>query len=336
MNKLLKDGFLEKLIDNFMSKSLTHIHYDGEYLTGNIVQNLKAFYIGCFDYYYIMISIALILYFLVLAIKIHIVGKNQYNMAGLMIQSFGLAILFFVFPFLFNFILTICAYIADRIFSIEEMEAFYNDVFGKDSAFNANINPASLNETKKTGIVSFLKNSKAKVEHVARVVQTEPMILIKSGITVVCGYIGFIAYTALLTVRFIALSLCFALAPIFLPLTLFGWWGARFFESYMKTIVNLALWVVLKAIIDRVLHSFFLSMEGGFNDDLLFIALMVSYAVMIGFIPLIVSNFIGGVNFTPAVAASSVLQHTVRQNVSKTARAIAQKVNPNYSGGKEL
>jgi hypothetical protein len=119
------------------------------------------------------------------------------------------------------------------------------------------------------------------------------------------------------------LSLLFVLAPILVPLSLFGMWGGELFDKYIKTIINLSFWVVIKSALDRVVYEYLVGVHGssGFDDDLAFMAMVLSYAVMVLTIPFISSYFIGGLNLSPTVAGAAWLQATSKGLLKKAGGA---------------
>lgn len=317
-----KGSFLERQIETFIGGKLKGFSYDEDYLTSKISENFIDFYINFFQAYYLIMVIAILVYGIGLMIRIHMVGRNNFNLSAHIIETFFIAIFFFAFPFLFNLIIAVCNLIADQIMPVEDGGEFYKLMFGIDSFFNEilssepTIEAVEEQSQKKSGVISVLKNIGSKAIELSSEAATfvgqngfSPMIWLKTVVTGLAGIFAWIAYTSVSIVRFIGLSLFFVLAPILVPLSLFGMWGGMMLDKYIKTIINLAFWVVIKSALDRVVYEYFLGFNGNdFNDDLSFIAMTTAYSAMVITIPFISSYFIGGLNLSPTVAGAAWLR----------------------------
>ena len=341
-----KESFLERHIENFIGGKLKGISYDQEYLSSKISDNFIDFYIGFFQTYYLMMVIAILVYGIGLMIRIHMVGNSKFNLSAHMIKTFAITIFFFAFPFLFNFIITICNLMADHIMPMDVSIKFYEKMFGLDSYFNDVLSSESTTEAiegqseKKMGIISAIKNAGSKAKAVAVEATTfvgqigsGSVLFLKTAVTAGSAIFAWISFTSLIIVRFMGLSLLFVLAPILVPLSLFGMWGGELFDKYIKTIINLSFWVVIKSALDRVVYEYLVGVHGssGFDDDLAFMAMVLSYAVMVLTIPFISSYFIGGLNLSPTVAGAAWLQATSKGLLKK-----AGGVGLNYGKEKGL
>jgi hypothetical protein len=325
-----KESFLERHIENFIGGKLKGISYDGEYLTNQISDGLIDFYIGFFQYYYVAVIIATLIYGITLMVKIHFVGKNKINIPAQVIRLFFTCILFFSFPFLFNFIIIICNLLADQVMSIEHTAKLYELMFGMDSYFNETlateqtINAIEGQTEKQSTWAEIKEHSKILKEHYKENKTTIASFVtgivggvtlaVKSVLVSAVAIFAWISYTSLIIIRFMGLSLMFILAPIILPLTLFGVWGQQLLDKYFKTIINISFWVVLKAALDRIMLEFMTSSQESFTfiDDLSYMALALSYAAMIVTIPFISAFFIGGTNLSPTVAGAALLQSKIQ------------------------
>jgi hypothetical protein len=328
----IKENFIEKLINKFIGKELKNIGYDNEFVTGSISQNLLKFYVSCFDYYYAMLIIALILYGIVMVIKIQMGSKNAYNIPKIIGQTFAMMILYFSFPFLFNFFITICSYITDHIFSIDQAKELFDQFYGKESYFNDILNPeleSNLNDNEKTMANKLVDNTIGTFKATWAAI-THPGTVFRGAVLVFVGIYSFTSYFSLLIVRFIGLSMMFILAPIILPLTLFGYWGMDLLDKYIKTIINLSSWVIVKACIDRVMFDVIVkgsnrTMIMGFMDDLFFLGIMVAYGSLLITVPFICSYFIGGINLSPTVALSTLVSKKAFENGLKSVSWVKNK-----------
>jgi len=327
-----RESFLERHIENFVGGKLKGISYDGEYLTNQITDSLMDFYVGFFQYYYVAVIIATLIYGIFLMIRIHIVGKHKFNISAQVIRLFLNFVLFFSFPFLFNFIVIICNLLADQVMSIKHTAKFYDLMFGIDSYFNDTLATEQIintieGQTEQQSTLADLKNHAKKLkEHYEANKETAKtffgaikgglVLSVKSVAVTAAAIFVWICYLGLIIVRFMGLSLMFVLAPIILPLTLFGSWGQELLDKYVKTIINISFWVVLKSALDRIMLEYMVSTQGSSNiiDDLSYMALGLSYAAMILTIPFISSFFMGGLNLSPTVAVSVLLQSKIKEN----------------------
>ena len=207
---------------------------------------------------------------------------------------------------------------------------FYEKMFGLDSYFNDVLSSESTTEAiegqSETGIISTIKNAGSKAKAVVVEAKTfvgqvgsGAVLFLKTAVTAGSAIFAWISFTSLIIVRFMGLSLLFVLAPILVPLSLFGIWGGELFDKYIKTIINLSFWVVIKSALDRVVYEYLVGVHGssGFDDDLSFMAMVLSYAVMVLTIPFISSYFVGGLNLSPTVAGAAWLQATSKGLLKK-------------------
>jgi len=321
-----KETFLERHIENFIGGKLKGISYDQEYLSSKISDNFIDFYIGFFQTYYLIMVIAILVYGIGLMVRIHMVGNSKFNLTAHMIKTFAITIFFFAFPFLFNFIITICNLMADQIMPMDNGDKFYKIMFGLDSYFNelltseSTIDAVEGQSEKKTGIISAIKQAGSKAKAVAVETKTfvgqigwSPVLWLKTVSTGGAAIFAWISYTSLIIVRFMGLSLLFVLAPILVPLSLFGIWGGELFDKYIKTIINLSFWIVIKSALDRVVYEYMVGFnESSFYDGLSYMSMVLSYSALVLTIPYISSYFIGGLNLSPTVAGAAWLQATTK------------------------
>ena len=322
---------LEYQIRNFVGNQLKGITYVDS-AAEKIINAMVDLYIEFYNFYYISVTISLLCFFIYLFIRINIDGKKNFNIPSQIIKTFFIVVLFYSFPFLFNFIISICNLIADKLCSVDKTMVLFKELFGIESRFHEYLNTETTDQTALEKVWSGAK----KVTSI--IGQMDLFFIIKSCIYFLISLFVLCCYICFIVIRFASLSILFILAPIILPITLFGKFGSDLFNRYFKSILSISSWIIIKAALDAVSLEFFLATENGtwFSDmtfdDVFYVGLLVAYATLILTIPFISSYLIGGINLSPTLVGTSLITYAnAKKLLTKGKEFASNKVNDGVS-----